>query len=113
MQDFGLLPHSSQCLCSSGMFDGPCWKLITEVSGQPISPILKGQALLILDSVKLSLITYFTSLIVVDDLLLQIKMTHYKAHRTTNITAQNQQHPLFHCIFTTPQIIEIKAAEHN
>jgi hypothetical protein len=76
--------------------------VITDVSGQRISPILKGQAFLILDSVKLSLIAYFTSLIVVDDLLLQIQMTHYKAHRTTNTTAQNQQHPLFHCIFKTP-----------
>lgn len=30
-----------------------------------------------------------------------------------NKTAQNQQHPLFHCIFTTPQITAIKAANHN
>jgi hypothetical protein len=101
MQDFRLLPHSIQGLCSCGVFDGTLWKLITKVSGQPISPILKDQALLILDSVKLSLIAYFTSLIVVDHLLLQIKMTQHKAHRTTNVTAQNQQHPVPLHIYNT------------
>jgi hypothetical protein len=74
---------------------------------------LKGPALLILDNVKLYLIAYFTSIIVVYDLLQQIQMTHYKAQRTTKITAQTQQHPLFHCIHAIPQIIEIKAAHHN
>jgi hypothetical protein len=46
---------------------------VTDVLGEPTSPILKGQSVLNLDKVQLSLIAYFTSIIAPDGQLLTHK----------------------------------------
>jgi hypothetical protein len=43
MRDFKLLPRYIWDLCFSGIWRNEAWKLLTDVSGQTIGPIFKGQ----------------------------------------------------------------------
>jgi len=44
MCDFRLMLWHKRRFCFSGILRGVDWQLFTDVSGQPISPIFKGQA---------------------------------------------------------------------